>query len=246
MFDVLLYPVSAVLWFWHNAFGSLFGPATGAAWVLAIVFLVCTVRALLIRPAIAQAKAAERARELAPAMAKIKDKHGRDRERMAREIQKLHADNGTSPFAGCLPALVQLPVFFSLYWVLRDFTPGATNQVFDTAGVSSFLSADVFGARLGSWVGQSAPELAAAGTDHAHMLVVGLPLMLLAGLATFLTMRAAQRRATTPMPFGSVLTWVAPLGVLAAGLLFPVPIGVLVYYLTSNVWTLAQQHVLMR
>lgn len=251
MFDVLLHPVSAVLWFWHQAIGTLTDPDGGAAWVLAIVLLVCTVRALLVGLALRQLRAARVARLLAPKVRRIRDRHRTDRARMAAEIQKLHAEAGTGPLAGCLPALVQIPVFLSLYWVLRGFAPGAqTNQVFDQAGVASFLNADVFGARLGTWLSQPAADLAAAGTDHAHLAWVALPLALLAGLATFLSVRASLRRqdpAEANPQLAAVsrfMMYLAPVGLVASAWLFPMPLGVLVYVLASNVWTLVQQHVL--
>lgn len=249
MFDVFLYPVSAVLWLWHTAFGALFGPGTGLAWVLSVVFLVFTVRALLVLPALSQLRAAHRMRVLAPRLQELRETHRHDRARLTREIQRLHTENGTSPFTGCLPALIQIPAFLSLYWVLRDFTPGATgNHVFDQAGVRSFLGADVFGARLGAWLSQQPAELAALGTDRPHLIAVALPLMLLAGLATFLSVRLGLRRQSTavPQPAGvsKVLAWLAPLGVLVSGWFFPVPLGLLLYFFVTNVWTLVQQHVL--
>jgi YidC/Oxa1 family membrane protein insertase len=249
MFDFLLYPVSAILWFWHTIFAGPLGPAGGLAWALAVVFLTFTVRALLIRPALGQLRSARRMRELAPQLEKLRKRHRGDRQRLAQETQKLYAEHGVGPLGGCLPALLQIPVFFALYWVLRDFTPEATtNHVFDQAGVESFLHADVFGARLGNWLGQPAADLAAAGTDHAHMLAVGLPLMVLAGIATFLTMRASLRRTPPANPQLAGVTrafmYLAPLGVLGSGLFFPVPLAVLLYFLATNVWTFGQQHVL--
>lgn len=242
MFDIFLYPVSAVLWFWHALFGALLSPDSGVAWVLAIVFLVFTLRALLIKPALSQLRAGRQAQKLAPQMQKIREKYRNDKQRMAQEIQKL----GTSPLAGCLPALLQLPVFLSLYWVLRDFTPGATaNHAFDHAGVTSFLNADLFGAKLGNWINQPLAELAAFGTDRAHMVAVGVPLMLLAGLATFLSMRASMKRNPSPQ-LAKVMMYLAPVGMLGSGLFFPVPIGVLLYFLANNVWTFGQQHFLTK
>ncbi|MGB3443444.1 MAG: membrane protein insertase YidC [Actinophytocola sp.] len=250
MFDIFLYPVSAILWFWHTVFGALLSPDSGVAWVLAIVFLVFTIRTLLIRPALGQLRAGRRTQKLAPQVRKIRERYGKDRQRMAREIQKLHADNGTSPFGGCLPALLQIPVFLSLYWVLRDFTPGATsNHVFDQAGVTSFLNADLFGAMLGNWVSQPVADLLAFGTDRPRMLAVGVPLMLIAGAATFLSMRMSLKRQATLNPqmagISKAMMYLAPVGMLASGLFFPVPIGVLLYFLANNVWTFGQQHFLM-
>jgi YidC/Oxa1 family membrane protein insertase len=234
LFDIFLYPVSAVLWFWHTLFGAILTPDSGLAWVLAIFFLVFTMRVLLIRPALSQLRAARRARRLAPRM---------------KEIQKLHADAGTTPLAGCLPALLQLPVFLSLYWVLRDFEPGAqANHAFDRDGVVSFLNADLFGAKLGNWINQPMADLAAFGTDRAHMIAVGVPLMLVAGLATFLSMRLSMRRQDNPNPqlagISKVMMYLAPAGMLLSGFFFPVPIGVLLYFLANNVWTFGQQHFL--
>ncbi|WP_414940314.1 membrane protein insertase YidC [Amycolatopsis sp. cmx-11-51] len=243
MFDAFLYPVSAILWFWHKVFGAVASQDSGVAWVLSIAFLVFTLRLLLVKPALGALRAGRRTQALAPQLQKIKEKYGKDRQRMAKEIQKLHADNGSSPLGGCLPALVQLPVFLSLYWVLRDFTPDAqSNHVFDRAGVESFLNADLFGAKLGNWLSQPATELAAFGTDHAHMIAVGVPLMLIASLATFFSMRSSLTRQTTTAPqaagIAKLMMYLAPLGMLVSGSFFPVPIGVLLYFLppTGGRW----------
>ncbi|HEX6359829.1 membrane protein insertase YidC [Actinophytocola sp.] len=201
MSDIFLYPVSALLSFWHNAFATLFAPA--AAWTLAVVFLTFTVRALLVRPALSQLRAGRNVRKLAPQMQKVRDRYRDDRQRMAREIQKLHAEAGTSPFAGCLPALLQIPVFLSLYWVLRNSDA--------------------------QWISEFAAGLA-------------VPLMLLAGLATFFTIRMSLRRQESQAL--RFMQYVAPAGLLVSGLVFPLPIGVLVYFLANNVWTLGQQHIL--
>jgi YidC/Oxa1 family membrane protein insertase len=251
MFNVFVYPTSAVLWFWHQVFGAVLGPDSGVAWVLAIMFLVFTLRLLLVVPALSALRAGRRTQALAPQLRKIREAHGKDRQRMAQEIQKLHADNGTSPFGGCLSGLVQLPVFFSLYWLLRDFTPTAqSNGVFDRAGVRSFLNADLFGAKLGNWLSQPAATLAAFGTDRADMIAVGVPLMVIAGLATFLSLRAnlARQTAANPQMAGvsKAMTYLAPVSMLVSGSFFPVPIGVLLYFLANNAWTFGQQHFLTR
>lgn len=249
MFDFLLYPVSAILWFWHMVFAGSLGPDNGLAWVLAIAMFTFTIRALLLRPALGQLRSARRMQALAPRLKKLRDRHRGDRQRLTQEMQKLYADNGVSPVGGCLPLLLQIPVFLSLYWVLRDFTPdAAANHVFDRAGVLSFLNADVFGAKLGNWISQPAAELAAFGTDQAHMLAVGLPLMALAGIATFLTMRASLlRNPQTDQPMAGVsraFMYLAPLGLLVSGVFFPMPLAVVLYFFANNVWTLGQQQIL--
>ncbi|MDQ6656927.1 MAG: membrane protein insertase YidC [Actinomycetota bacterium] len=255
MFNFILSPVSAILWFWHLLFGSLFGADNGAGWALAILFLVFTVRALLIRPALRQLRSMQTARKLGPQLSRLRQRYAGDRQRLAREIQQLHADNGSSMLGGLLPALLQIPVFLSLNAVLRGFTPTAQrNHIFDRTGVESFLHADFFGAKLGNWPGQPAATLAHFGTNRSDMLAAGLPLMLLAGIATYLTMRLSMSRQQRlgsggDQPPGSrrlnrILMYLAPAGVLICGSLFPMPIGMLLYFLATNLWTLGQTHVL--
>lgn len=249
MFDIFLWPVSAILWFWHTTFGAVLGADSGVAWVLAILFLVFTLRTLLLKPALSQLRAARRTQKLAPQLKKLREKHKNDKQRMAKEIQKLHADNGSSPLGGCLPGLLQIPVFLSLFWVLRDFTPTAqSNHVFDRAGVESFLNADLFGAKLGNWLSQPTADLLAFGTDRPHMIAVGVPFMIVAGIATFLSARAGLRRQVDPNPqlatVSKAMMYLAPVGMLVSGSFFPMPIGVLLYFLGNNLWTFGQQHFL--
>lgn len=262
-FDAFLYPVSAVLWVWHTVFGAVLGPDSGVAWALAVFFLVLTTRAALLRPALAQLRAGRRSQRLAPQMRALRTRYGHDRQRLAEELQKLHAAHGSSMTAGCLPTLVQIPVFLSLYGVLRGFHPGAgQNLVFDSTGVTSFLDSDLFGAKLGAWIGQSSGDLLRQGTDHLHMYAVGVPLMLSAGVALFLSLRLSMRRqaehaahsgSTDDSPVAAQMATVmrlmpalAPLGVIVGGLFFPVPIGLLLYFLATNLWTYGQTHLLHR
>lgn len=253
MFNFILYPVSAILWFWHVIFGGLLGPANGFGWALAVFFLVFTVRSLLIRPALRQLRSARVAQRIAPQLSALRQRYRGDSQRLAIQIQQLHADNGSRMFGGLLPALLQIPVFLSLNAVLRGLTPTAQrNHIFDTAGVRSFLDADIFGAKLGNWISQPAAALQHFGTDRTAMIGVGVPLMLLAGIATYLTMRLSMRRqqraGITQSPqlakVGKLMMYLAPAGVLISGSLFPLPIGMLLYFLAINLWTLGQTHIL--
>lgn len=253
MFNFILYPVSAILWFWHLIFSYLLGPANGFGWALAVFFLVFTVRSLLIRPALRQLRSARVAQRLAPQISALRQRHRGDSQRLAKEIQQLHADNGSSMLGGLLPALLQIPVFLSLNAVLRGFSPTAqSNHIFNRSGVESFLNADMFGAKLGNWISQSAAALHHFGTDRAAMIGVGVPLMLLAGIASYLTMRLSMRRqqraGDTQSPqlatAGKLMMYLAPVGVLISGSLFPLPIGMLLYFLATNLWTLGQTHLL--
>lgn len=260
MLDFIYYPVSAILWFWHQAFGSLLGPSSGLAWALSVVFLVCTLRALLFKPFVHQVRSMKKMQEFAPQVKALQEKYRDDSQRMKQELQKLSAEQGFNPLSGCLPILVQAPVFLGLFHVLRGFVPGArSNYVFNAADVASFVHASVFGAGLSNTIGQPAAVLASFGTDRVSMLLVGVPLMIAAAIATHFTARhSVARQATTPA-FGRegaagrtgqaaminrLSMWVFPLFLLVGGPFLP--LAILVYWLANNFWTLAQQWLVYR
>lgn len=258
MLDFIYYPVSAILWFWHQAFGALLGPSSGVAWALSVVFLVCTLRALLFKPFVHQVRSMKKMQEFAPQVKALQTKYRDDSQRMKEELQKLSSEQGFNPLSGCLPILVQAPVFIGLFHVLRGFVPGAqSNYMFNAADVASFVHASVFGAGLSNTINQSAAVLASFGTDRLSMLLVGVPLMIAAAIATHFTARhSVARQATNPAlardgaagpagPTGQAAMmnrlslWVFPLFLLVGGPFLP--LAILVYWLANNFWTLAQQ-----
>lgn len=253
-FSFILYPVSAILWFWHKIFGFVLSPDNGFAWALAIFFLVFTLRLLLIKPALSQLKSGRKMQQFSPQMQKVREKYKNDRQKQAEEMKKLQSEHGVNPVGGCLPALLQIPVFLSLVTVLRDFTyPASLTQgvfIFQPTEVRSFINAHIFGAKLGNWMTQSAQELAAIQTDRTSMMIVGIPLMIIASVATFFTMRLSiNRQGANPMGgsaqgamISKLMMYVAPLGLLVSGIFWP--LGLLLYFLANNVWTLGQQHFL--
>lgn len=252
-FSFILYPVSAILWFWHKVFGFVLSPDNGIAWALSIFFLVFTLRTLLIKPALSQLRSGRKMQQFSPQLQKMREKYKNDRQKMAEEMRKLQSEHGVNPVGGCLPALLQIPVFLSLVTVLRDFTyPGARTQgvfIFNTQEVQSFLNAHIFGAKLGNWITQPAQQLAALQTDRVSMMVVGVPLMITASVATFFTMRLSMNRqggAAMAGPQSAMISkammYIAPLGLLVSGAFWP--LGLLLYFLANNIWTLGQQHFL--
>ncbi|MBB5067321.1 YidC/Oxa1 family membrane protein insertase [Saccharopolyspora gloriosae] len=242
--------MSAILWFWHRVFGTMLGPDNGFAWALSVFFLVFTLRVVLLKPAISQMRAGRKMAKFSPQIQKLREKHKNDKQRMAQEMQKLQSEHGVNPIGGCLPALLQIPVFLSLFHVLRGFTPQAPNNyIFDRAGVESFINADIFGAKLGNWLSQPTAVLEAFGTTRLNMISVGLPLMVIASIATFVTMRMSMKRQTdasmanpqTAM-MGKFMMYVAPIGTLFSG--WVLPIAIVLYFMANNIWTLGQQHFL--
>ncbi len=252
MLNFIYYPVSAIMWFWHKAFGYVFGEATGIAWALSVVFLVFTLRAILYKPFVHQVRSMRKMQEFAPEMQKLRTKYGNDKQKLAAEMQKLQSQQGVNPLGGCLPVLVQVPVFIGLFHVLREFEPGKTeNYVFGASEVASFNAASLFGAKLGAWVTQGAEELARLGTSIPAMLVVMIPLMIAAGVFTHITARhsvARQTEAQLANPQAAImnklLLYVFPIGVVVGAPFLP--LAVLIYWVANNLWTLGQQYVVYR
>ncbi|BBG02438.1 MULTISPECIES: membrane protein insertase YidC [Pseudonocardia] len=262
MLDVLYYPVSLVMRLWHDLFASLLGPASGLAWALSVVFLVLTVRALLLRPTWTRMRAARIGRALTPQLTELRERHRGDPRALAEATTQLHRRHGSSPVAGLGTALLQIPVFVALLHVLRSFNrPGLSfeqnaaiaNYAFGPEQVASFLQARLFGAPLSAWMTMPAEQLASFGgavVGSGAVAAVVVPLAVLAAVATHLSMRFA-RTDVTGQPSGvaqamAMLPWVAPIGVLAGGLLFPVPVALLLYWATGGVATLVVQVVLGR
>lgn len=261
MLDFIYYPVSAILRLWHTAFATVLGPSSGLAWVLAVIFLVITLRAALFLPFLKQVRTQAAMQRLQPRVKAIQQKYKDDPVRRNTEIQQLYKDNGVNLFASLIPMIAQVFVFIGLFHVLRSFDRTGTfdylpfgrtatmtaeqnaataNYLFGPGDVQSFLHAHLFGAPLSA-------TLAGAGELLSTMALVALPLMLIASVATHFTARAALDRQTgaTQLPFMRTLSlWVFPAAAILGGALLPV--AILLYFVTNNAWTLAQQHFVYR
>jgi YidC/Oxa1 family membrane protein insertase len=272
--DIIYYPVSAIMWVWYKAFAFLLGPSNFFAWALSVMFLVFTLRALLYKPFVRQIRTTRQMQELQPQIKALQKKYGKDRQRMALEMQKLQREHGFNPILGCLPMLAQIPVFIGLYHVLMSFNRTQTgvgrlglspeqnrelgNYVFSAADVGHFLDANLLGAPiLGTMLqGLRLPAVlpvpttgldAFAEFNRAAVIAVGLPLMILAGIATHFNSRASVARqspeaAANPQTamMNRLALYVFPLGVVAFGPLLP--LAILMYWLANNIWTFGQQH----
>ena len=252
MLNFIYYPVSFILWVWHKAFGYLFGEASGITWALAVVFLVFTLRAILYKPFVHQVRSMRKMQEFQPEIAKIREKYKNDRQKQTEEMQRLQKDHGVNPLGGCLPVLVQVPVFIGLFHVLREFKPGKTeNYFFDAAGNASFVDASFFGAKLGAWVTLGEAELNRLGTSIPQMLIVMIPLMIAAGIFTHITARHSVARQTAVQAenpqtaiMNKLMLYLFPIGVVVGAPFLP--LAVLIYWVSNNLWTLGQQYVVYK
>jgi YidC/Oxa1 family membrane protein insertase len=249
--NFIYYPVSAILWFWHKVFGFVLSPDSGFAWALSVIFLVFTLRALLFKPFVSQVRSMRKMQEFQPQIKKLQEKYKGDKTKLAEEMQKLQKEHGVNPLGGCLPVLVQLPVFIGLFHVLRGFQPNYPyNYVFDRADVLSFNSSSILGVKLSQAIFGGAQELGHFSLNFssfsASVVPVALPLMVIASVATHFTARISAQHQTTASaanPQAAVMQkltmWLFPIGVLIFGAFFP--IAILLYWLANNSWTLTQQ-----
>ncbi len=258
MLNFIYYPVSFILWVWHEVFGFLLGPDNGIAWALSVMFLVFTLRAILYKPFVHQVRSMRRMQEFQPEIAKLRKKYANDRQKQAEEMQRLQKEHGVNPLGGCLPVLVQVPVFIGLFHVLREFgptngdgSPRTENYFFGLEEVQSFNRSDLFGAKLGNWVLQGEEFLNAAGTSIASMLIVMIPLMIAAGFFTHITARHSVARQTAAQAenpqtaiMNRLMLYIFPIGVVVGAPFLP--LAVLLYWVSNNLWTLGQQYVVYK
>ncbi len=256
--DYIYYPVSGIMWVWHKVFGSFMGASNVWAWVLSIVFLVFTLRAIMFKPFMKQMDSQLKMQAVQPEMKKLREKYKDDRQRLAEEMMKLNKESGVSPLGGCLPMLVQAPVFIGLFHVLRCFQPVQVDGVWTyRQNVYFFGSADVVsmgnaklpgGAPLVGFMTMPLDQLNFMAGDRAAIIWWGIPLTILAGIATHLTSRrsvARQREmhidaSANPQTaiMNKLMLYMFPLFVVVGGPFFP--LAILFYWLANNSWTFGQ------
>ncbi|MDP9417791.1 MAG: membrane protein insertase YidC [Actinomycetota bacterium] len=233
--------VSWIMVMFHSLFSPVFGASSGWAWGLSIVGLVVVIRILLIPLFVKQINAMRGMQLLQPEIKKLQEKYKNDRERQSQELMKLYRETGTNPLSSCLPVLAQAPIFFALFRVLNGLGGDRPKGLGVLQGredlVQSAHEASIFGAKI------SETFLRA---DTAAAKVVALVLILLMSASTFVTQRQLMTKnmpaASMDNPFmrqQKVMLYLFPVIFAVTGVNFP--IGVLLYWLTTNVWSMGQQ-----
>ena len=257
-FGTILWPIKwvieAILVGFHWFFSEVLGldPAAGLTWVLSIVGLVLIVRAALIPIFVRQIKSQRKMLEVAPELKKIQDKYrGKkdqfSREAMQRETMALYQRAGTNPLSSCLPLLIQMPIFFSLFSVLNE----ARN---DKAGVGLLTQelSDNFGhASLFDVAPLKYSLVDAFNNGNVAVAIIAIAMIIIMTASQFYTQLQIMSKNQTPEMKNSpmyrqqrILLYILPVVFLFSGLAFP--IGVMFYWLTSNVWTMVQQWLVIR
>nr|WP_277605291.1 membrane protein insertase YidC [Glycomyces sp. L485] len=250
--------VSWLLLRWHDLWSSVFNGAhalaTDWAWVLAIVGVVITIRVILFPLFVKQIRSQRAMQKLAPEIKALQERYKGDRETLQREMMELYRKEKANPLMGCLPILLQMPVFLGLFWVLRRPDPHQTlnTTLYGWTGYNdgpgsdwnSYVDASLLGAPFWSTFGTPASDLAEVGASEVTVKIVAGILVAAMILTTYLTTRqmilktgwsedANQRMIQKVMLYG------IPVIMIFSGAIFP--IGVVIYWTINNLFSLGQQ-----
>jgi YidC/Oxa1 family membrane protein insertase len=253
--DWIYYAISWILLRWHALWNVTGIPdilGTNWSWVLAIVFLVVTVRVILFPVFVKQIKSQRAMQALQPKVKALQEKHKGDRETLQKEMMELYKVEKANPLMGCLPMFLQIPVFLGLFHTLRRLSPtnphptlyGWTADQFNDA-----THANLFTAPLASKFGSTVAELSVLNANGTVVKIVAGVLVLIMMATTYATSRQMILKtgwAEDPQQkmIQRLMLYGIPLSLLVSGSLFP--IGVIIYWVTNNLFTLAQQQWVLR
>jgi YidC/Oxa1 family membrane protein insertase len=221
----------------------VFLPDSGWAWGLAIVMLVILIRIILIPLFVKQIKSQRNLQIIQPQVKEIQKKYAGDRERQSQELMKLYKETGTNPLSSCLPILAQAPIFYALFVVLQGIAMSQPKGVLTDELVESARNATIVGAPIyGTFMNR------AETANPSATFWVTLVLIFLMTLTSFLTQRQLIVKNTAPdnpmVQQQKILLYVFPIIFAVTGINFPV--GVLLYWFTTNLWTMGQQFYVIR
>ena len=232
--------VSWVIIMIHKAVSPIFSPDSGVSWALSIIGLVIIIRILLIPLFVKQIKSQRALTALQPHLKVIQSKHKDDRQKQSEEMMKLYKEHKTNPLASCFPILAQAPIFFALFTVLNGIgkNPPTAHGVLTIADVNNAAHATIFGAPI------SATFL---GSTNGSVKVVTVILIAFMSITTFTTQRQLMVKGMPKMDSSNnmmlqqqkIMLYAFPLIFAVSGVNFP--IGVLIYWSTTNLWTWGQQ-----
>ena len=224
----------------HDLLTPIFGTNSGVSWSLAIIGLVIIIRIILIPLFVKQIKSQRALTALQPHMKEIQKKYKDDRQKQSEEMMKLYKEHKTNPLASCFPILAQAPIFFALFTVLNGIgkTPPVKHGVLSQEDVVSAAQAEFFGAPISQTF---------LGSDIGTVKLVTIFLIAFMSLTTFTTQRQLMTKGMPKMDSSNnmmlqqqkIMLYLFPVIFAVTGVNFPV--GVLLYWLTTNLWTMGQQ-----
>ncbi len=238
--DPLYWIVSGVMVSIHKALSPVFGGASGVTWTLSIMGLVVLIRTILIPLFVKQIKSQRALTALAPEMKKIQQKYKDDRQKQSEELMKLYKTHKTNPMASCFPILAQAPIFFALFTVLNGIgkNPPQARGVLTSEIAAQMAKAEFFGAPISPTV---------LGSSDGTVKIVTVFLIFLMSLTTFTTQHQLMVKGMPKLDSSNnmmlqqqkIMLYLFPVIFAVSGVNFP--IGVLIYWSTTNFWTWGQQ-----
>ena len=224
----------------HSLLSPIFGAASGVSWSLAIIGLVILIRVILIPLFVKQIKSQRALTALQPHLKEIQKKYKDDRQKQSEEMMKLYKEHKTNPLASCFPILAQAPIFFALFTVLNGIgkNPPIAHGVLTQQDVVNAAQAKFFGAPISETF---------LGTTSGTVKIVTVILIAFMSLTTFTTQRQLMVKGMPKMDSSNnmmlqqqkIMLYLFPVIFAVSGVNFP--IGVLIYWSTTNLWTWGQQ-----
>ena len=243
MMAPLYWAVSWIMSSFHSLYASFLGAENGWSWALAIISLTVVIRTALIPLFVRQIRSSRNMQLLQPQMKVLQEKYGHDRERLGQETMKLYKDEGVNPMASCLPLVLQMPIFIALYQVLWQASQGQAIGVLSVQQSELLRNATIFGAKLSGIFWPMTD-----GFGATQILCAVLVLSMTAVL--FITQLQLMRKNMPPEALTGqfaqqqkIMLYVFPFMYLFMGV--NIPVGVLLYWLVSNAWTMTQQYILI-
>lgn len=256
MLDPLYRLVARGIVVFHDGLAPIFGQNSFLSYALAIVGIVMLVRLLIVPLFVRSVKAQRTMQMLQPHIKEIREKYKNDKQQMNQKIMELQKEHG-NPLLGCLPLLLQIPLFLSLFHVFNAIQPRGVDgggYVFKaTSGLSVDEVTSIATAKLGSISLAGAftsptGELEFLGLSGLAVKLTCVILIITMSLTTFITQKQIMSRngPTDPQQqmIQRVLLYASPIFLAVFG--FNFPIAVLLYWLTTNLWSMGQQHFIIK
>jgi YidC/Oxa1 family membrane protein insertase len=258
--EPLYHAVAYLLVHIYYGISPVLGKNSGASWAASVILLTMAMRVILIPVFVKQIRSQRAMQAMQPRMKELQAKYKNDKERLNQEMMALWKETGTNPLAGCLPLVLQIPIFISLFHTLNKIKPDVsagkpphfpTNvEGFPQSLISSAAHAKIFGVPFAAAFNSSNSVLNALGGDRVSTRVLCAVLTIVMVASTFFTQRQLMARNTTTAADSTqaqtqkIMLYVLPLFFLFYGYRFP--IGVLLYWLTTNLWSMGQQFIVLR
>jgi len=238
--------VSGVIVGIHYLLSPIFGFDSGVTWALSIVGLVVLIRIILIPLFVKQIKSQRALTALQPQMKAIQTKYKDDRQKQSEEMMKLYKEHKTNPLASCFPILAQAPIFFALFTVLNGIA-AKTDAGVPAPIARGFLKGDYLdSAAQATFFGAKISETF-LGSPDTTVKIVTVILIFIMSATTFTTQRQLMVKGMPKMDSSNnmmlqqqkIMLYLFPVIFAVSGVNFPV--GVLIYWSTTNFWTWGQQ-----